>query len=164
MKIAFKSKVKRCPNGTLQQIIETTEKELFLPAPNTVKFETVVSRVKSCNVSGECHQKQSPLQLIEPLIVDWACRMSRMGQAFSKDDIIDLADEIISNTQYSADLIAFCKKRGVEKNEENLNERLVGNKWYRNFMNRHDKELKRGKCRIQDNKRRTCCTCSQSSQ
>jgi hypothetical protein len=71
-----------------------------------------------------------------------------MGQVFTKDEIIDLADDIIWNTKHSKKLIEYCKKRGIEKNEENLNERLAGNRWYANFMKRNEDALEKGKCRI----------------
>jgi hypothetical protein len=42
----------KCQSSTLTNIIEQVEKEFSLP-PNTLKFETIVSRVKSGNVTGK---------------------------------------------------------------------------------------------------------------
>jgi hypothetical protein len=156
-KVQAEANGKKCAKGTLKNIIAYVE-ELHLLPQGTINPDTVYTRVKSGNHEGIHSQRISPVDPVEPLLVDWICRMSRMGEAFSKYEIMDLADEIIRYTEYAEDLIEFCDKRGITKDMENSEERLLGNRWYVNFLKRHDEELKRGKCRIQDNKRRTWCT------
>jgi hypothetical protein len=91
--VASKNK-KRCRRGKQQKILNKVEKEFGLPL-GTINLDTVRSRVKSGNLDGFHPEQQSPLQDVEPLIVEWVCRMSRMGEAFSKDEIMQLADELI---------------------------------------------------------------------
>jgi hypothetical protein len=142
-------------NGYIKETIEQIEQKYNLPN-STINRETVLSRIKSGNVTGFIPQRCSPLIEVEPLIVDWICRMSRMGEAFSKQEIIQLADDIIRDTKYAENYIKFLKARGINKNKKD--ETIVGEKWYQLFIKRHNNALRRGKCRITDCKRRTWCT------
>jgi hypothetical protein len=77
-----------------------------------------------------------------------------LGQAFCKEEIIQLAEDMIQNTEYETSMADFCNKILIVKN----NKKILGETWYNNFLKRHESELKRARCLIQDSKRRTRCT------
>jgi hypothetical protein len=145
---------KNVRRGTLAKIIKDIESSAGLK-PRTIMEETVISRVKRLNIEGISHQRISPLHEVEPLLVEWLIRLARMGEALTKFETMDLMDDLIRDSPHAERFIAFCKKRKI--NKDNI-ERIVGNKWYKLFMERYKDHLRRGKCLVQDSKRRTWCT------
>jgi hypothetical protein len=133
--------------GTLDAIIKVVEAENNLPI-DTIKKKTVLSRIQARNHEGICHQKVSPIKEIEPMILDWCIRLAKMGQALTRDQVVGLADEVISGTIHEQRLLEFKRKRGLSKGNSNEDERLLGTAWYKGFMDRHKDKIKRRKCRI----------------
>jgi hypothetical protein len=142
-------------NGTFRKLIKDTE-ALYNLDGNTINYNTIKSRVRSNNPSGASAQRTSPLWEVEDLIVDACIRLARMGESLTKFEVMDLADEIIADTESEARLIEFCKLRQIDKDVSNG--KIVGDRWYSNFMRRHKENLKRGRCKIQDSNRLTWCT------
>jgi hypothetical protein len=145
----------KLPNGTFQKIINTTEEKFGLEK-GCINFETVKSRVFSNNLTGVCHQKVSPLVEVEELIVDCCIRLSKMGEALTKFEMMDLANDIIVDTIHADRLVTFCKSRNIAKDVSKG--KIVGARWYSNFMKRHGDKLKSKPCRMQDRNRLTWCT------
>jgi hypothetical protein len=145
----------KVPPGTLQEIIAGAEKEFDLPA-GTVKKQTVLSRVKRNNVTGVAHQRVSPLIEMEPLIVEWCEGMAKLGMALNRENVVELATDLIQETETAAKLVDFKEKR---KLEAKVGEKVViGTSWYKAFMKRNKDLLKRARCKVKDQKRRTWCT------
>jgi hypothetical protein len=114
--------------GTFKNLIKDTENKYGLE-PTTIKFQTIKSRVLSKNLTGLCHQKISPLADVETIIVDCCSRLSKMGEALTKYEVMDLADNILTNTVHADRLVEFCEKRNINKNINNG--KIVGVRWYK---------------------------------
>ena len=80
---------KRSCCGKQQKVITKVEQEFGLD-PGTINLKTVRSCVKRGNIDGCNPEQQSPLTDIELLIVECICQMSRMGESFCKDEIVQL--------------------------------------------------------------------------
>jgi hypothetical protein len=150
-----KENQKRLTNGTFNNIIKDTEEKYSLDV-GSLCFETIKSRVQANNASGQQPQKITPLWQVESMIVDVLCRLSKMGESMTKSEVMDLADSLIIDTVHADRLIEFCLKRNIHKNISS--NKLVGDRWYSNFLNRHSDELRCGRCKIQDTNRQTWCT------
>jgi hypothetical protein len=144
---------RKVSNGLLQAIIVETEKEYNLPL-NSIKYGTVKKRVSRNNLSGACHQSIPPLLQIEPYIVEWCIRLSNMGAALTKDQVINLADSLIKGTSFHDEFVAFKKKRGLFVPKEGI---IVGNGWYNGFMERNSAIIHRRQGRVKDMKRHSWC-------
>jgi hypothetical protein len=149
------SKGRVVKKNTLRQLLQQIENADNLKT-GSIKTATVISRIKRNNHDGSCYQKQTPLGEVEPLLADWLIRLANMGEALTKEETMDLMDDLIRDSVHAASFKDFCERRQVDKDKND--DRIVGEKWYRLFMNRYKDHLKRGKCRIQDSKRRTWCT------
>jgi hypothetical protein len=153
--LAKKQSTSKLPNGTFAGIIKETEQQYGLE-DGTINFETVRSRVLAKNPSAISHQKMSPLSNVEDIIVECCCRLSAMGEALTKTEVMSLADDIVADSIHVQNYVAFCKKRNINKDVSKGE--VVGNRWYRNFINRHKDKIKCKPCRVQDRKRLTWCT------
>jgi hypothetical protein len=167
-KVALTESAKRClaakmeavanekfvTDNLYKQIIREEEIAANL-SPGNVKYETVRSRVKAKNPTGFCAQKLSPLHQVEPLICDMLIELARIGEAQTKPEIIELANELIRKTEHAEAYIEFCEKRQITKDWEQT---IVGDRWYQNFMTRFEHKLRRARCKVMDTNRRTYCT------
>ena len=110
---------------------------------------TIKSRVRRRNASGIA--QKSWLESVEPTIVDYCIRSSRIGQPLDKEDVIVLANELIKGTLIEDE----CVQRKLRNKLPLLDTsgRLVGKKWYRGFMKRWQGLLRRGRAKFRDRKR-----------
>jgi hypothetical protein len=136
------SKRQKIPDGWLATAIETVEEEYGIEK-GTINPYTIMSRARRNNVTGFAPQKNSPLHEIEPFLVEWCIAMAQCGQALKRNDVIDLASDLIKGTQSEKNMIEYKRKRGFEANEGGT---VLGVTWYQSFMRCHGDELKRGKC------------------
>jgi hypothetical protein len=111
--------------------------------------------LRANNPSGIAHQRVSPLNKVEPLLCDLLCELARLGEAQTKYEIMELANDLIRKTVHAAEYISFCEKRNIRKKWK---KGIVGERWYKNLMNRYKHKLKRSKHKVQDANRRTYCT------
>lgn len=126
--------------GLAQEIIEQIKEESVMKI-GTINRKTVLSRVDRMNVTGDCYQKCSPLESIEPYIVAYCRQASKIGMPFTRDEIIELTESVIQGTQHRTNLINLKQKIGVYHNQPTT-ESVVGRKWYEGFMRRHSTLLK----------------------
>jgi hypothetical protein len=147
-------KCKKLPNRCLEDLIERVEIEYNLKK-GTINPYTIKSRVRRNNLTGQAHQKTSPLHFIEPFIVQWCLAMAKCGSALNRQHVIDLACDLIKGTKAEQDMIEFKRQRGFIVKEE---DRLLGVTWYQSFMRRHSDTLRRGRCVPKDVNRHTWCT------
>jgi hypothetical protein len=61
---------------------------------------------------------------------------------------MELVEDIIADTKYVDKYLDFCRKRNIDKDVSEG--KVVGDKWYTNFIWRDKDELKVGRCRVQD--------------
>jgi hypothetical protein len=142
-------------NGMLATLIQSAEVEYKLKE-GTIPPKTIWSRIHRNNLEGVAPQRISPIKDVEPLIVEYCLQMAKCGQALTRNDVIELANELIQDTKYAEAVIDFKKKRKfkVDKNDK----MLVGKTWYKGFMNRNSDTLKRGRCRVMDSNHHSWCT------
>lgn len=140
--------------GTYKRIV-SEEEMLANLLPGTINYETIRSLISANNLKGDCHQKISPLFKIEPLLVDFCCQLSKIGEALIKEAIMELMDDMIRSTRHEVALRDFCEKRRIKKNSVGT---IVGERWYRNFLKRYKHRLRRAKCKIIDINRKSYCT------
>jgi hypothetical protein len=141
---------KKVPNGTLERIVSKVESEAGLEA-NTINRRTVRHRVLSGNVQGINTTQMSPVADIEPLMAEFCIRMARLGEPLSKTLVINLANDLIADTDYKERVKAFKARHKIADGN-------LGDRWYQGFMKRNDAILKRHKTKIKDVKRRTWVT------
>ena len=151
-------------NGVFKKIIEETEADFEL-APGSLKLKTIEARVGRNNLTGIAHQRTSPLSTIEPIIVEYCLRLANMGAPLSGDQVICLADSLISGTKIQESLIEFKKKRnlikrsasGTSSGSSNSGESVIGTAWYKGFMKRNACKVKSKRGHVKDIKRHTWC-------
>jgi hypothetical protein len=51
--------------------------------------------------------------LIEPELVKWCIKLARMGAPLTKEQVHNLARELIAGTELETRLLEFKKKRGI---------------------------------------------------
>jgi hypothetical protein len=145
----------KVPRGTFKKIITAAEEKFGL-LPGSVNDETVLSRVKRNNISGVAHQRVSPLDEMEPLIIEWCEQMAKIGMALTRDNVVELVTDLIQEPDTAKKRVAFKEKRSLEAT---VGEKvLVVTARYKAFMKRNKERLKRARCKVKYQKRRTWCT------
>jgi len=94
----------------------------------------------------------SPIHDVEPTLCDFCICLGKMGNPLTKTTIIELANDLIAETEYQ-EKIKECK--GLRK--LNSTEKL-GDAWYRGFMSRYSDKLTQSGTTIKDTKRNTWVT------
>ena len=150
-KSAAERKRKLVSNGTLKNICKSMEDEYALPE-GSINSESVRKRVARNNVSGVKPQTTSPLDEVEPIIVEYCIRLANMGAALDKEQCLSLVNSSIEGTSHQEYLSEFKKKRKLDDDES------AGNGWYRGFIERNSDYVVRKNGRIKDLKRHTWCT------
>jgi hypothetical protein len=107
-KTAAKTSSKPVAHGTFKKNIKETETNFMLDE-GTLKFETIRLRILSKQLTAYCHQKVSPITEVEHLIVDCCIRLSKMGEALTKFEVMELADDILLHTIHAERLREFCE-------------------------------------------------------
>jgi hypothetical protein len=79
-----------------------------------------------------------------------------MGEALTEFEEMELADDILIFTVHAEQLKEFCEKRNIKKDFSKG--KIVGTRWYSNFIKHHGDKLKTRPCRMQDRIRLTWCT------
>ncbi len=138
------------PNGTLESIVSKVEIEAGLPE-KTISRRTVRHRVLTGKVDGTNAAQISPVADIEPLIAYFCIRMARLGEPLSKTLVINLANDLISDTDYQERVKVF-------KAHHKITDGNLGGRWYHGFMKRNEAILKHHKTKVKDVKWRTWVT------
>lgn len=128
-------------HGTLKKIVKQVEKEKQLQ-PGTLNAETIRTRVNRNNVTGFNPQSTSPLLFMDHILIDYIIRLSRMGKPLNKQEIIELARDMITNTELVTN---YAKHLGKPLNHSQIRPTIItpGDGWYTKFMKRHNEKLKR---------------------
>jgi hypothetical protein len=139
------------PSGTLTKIKNKEEEKAGLSI-NSISIETVQSRVKRGNPDGGNENQLSPTRELEPIICDFCIHLGKMGRPLTKTTIIELANDLIMDTEYT-ERVAECKKLRRLKALTNLR-----NAWYCGFLLCYEKFLTCNGLVIKDAKRSTWVT------
>jgi hypothetical protein len=110
-----------------------------------IESSRVISLLKRNNVSSIAHQKVSPLIKLEPLLVSWCLKMAQIGMALSKPSVIELAKDLILDTELEAILIEYKKKRKLQTT--NGKQKIIRSSWYKGVMKCNKEVLRRGCCK-----------------
>ncbi len=148
---ARKAGLSNVPNGTLRKIINEEELKAGLSV-NSISLDTVRSRVKRGNPDAYNESQQSPIKELEPIICELCIRLGKMGRPLTKTTIIELANDIVLDTEYQSKIVECKELRRLTKTEK------LGDAWYRGFMHRFDDALTRNGSTVKDIKRRTWVT------
>jgi hypothetical protein len=116
--------------GTLKKMISFIETELKL-MPGEISKESVLSRIRNHNLTGYSKSHESPLFEIEEMIVDFCLLLARMGQGLTKEEVIELAVELIKGTVHEGRLNMCKSLRRIDHGNG------LGRAWYRGFLKRN---------------------------
>jgi len=139
------------PDGTLKRLVLEEEEKAGLSI-NSVSLDTIRSRVKRGNLIAYNPAETPPIAEIEPMLCDICIRLGKMGQPLTKATVIELANSLISKTEFQEKLEAAKKLRHLD------DEGKLGAAWYRGFLSRHQSLLTTRGTVIKDVKRRTWVT------
>lgn len=140
---------KKLANGTAAKVCREAEEHLSLKE-NSIKVETMLSRYKRGNVDGRGKGHVSPVEAMEPILVDFCIKLARMGQPLGKEQVLCLANDLIKGTESQERLVEYKKKHTSASSEDSG---TLGRRWYENFMKRNKKHIKRVATRTADIKR-----------
>jgi hypothetical protein len=128
----------------------------------TIPFETICSRLKRRNLSGKTWQRTSPIETVEPLLVQHCRKLANIGSPLCKDQVISLVASLICNTVHYDSLVEFKKRLRLQipiVDDDSCGESsFLGRRWYEGFLLRNNDKIMRGKGRVKDIKRHTWCT------
>jgi hypothetical protein len=74
------------------------------------------------------------LHEIELIVAQWCLKLTKIGTALSKENVIGLATEMIKGNGYAEKLRDFKKKQQLLETTEENEEKLLGTSWYKGFM------------------------------
>jgi len=138
-------------NGVLKKIIDEESKKSGL-SNISIPLDTIRSRVKRGNLDAFNANLISPIHDVEPTICQFCIRLAKMGSPLTKTTIIELANDLLADTEYM-DKIRGCKElRKLDRPDK------LSDAWYRGFMSRYSEELTRNGTSIKDSKRNTWVT------
>jgi len=138
-------------NGTLKKIIDEESKKSGL-SNISVSLSTIRSRVKRGNLDAFNPNQLSPIHNVEPIICQFCIRLGKMGSPLTKTTIIELANDLVADTEYQ-EKIKECKVLRKLDSIEKLSDA-----WYRGFLNRFSAVLTRSGTTVKDTKRNTWVT------
>jgi hypothetical protein len=87
-------------------IIEDVESRRNL-CRGAIPFETTCSRLKRRYLSGKTWQRASPIETVEPLLVQSCRKLANIGSPLCKDQVISLMESLICNTVHYDSLVEF---------------------------------------------------------
>ena len=96
------------------------------------KKDTVYSRLRRGNMTGV--RLQSPIEEIEPILVEMAMMRARMNQPLNREEVIQFATSLLSGSPVHEKLKKYHAKCGRSKDK--IGE--LGYGWYGSFLRRHE--------------------------
>jgi hypothetical protein len=104
----------RLPKGTIDACIDTAKKKFNIPDRFDIPKRTIQSRVEKGNPQPS-RGPTSPMATIEPLLVEFCCRMNRVFSPLDVAQGLALANSLIDGTHHLADCLQFVQQNcGVE--------------------------------------------------
>jgi hypothetical protein len=135
LKADAKAKDVKLAPGTLKSIVKQANIKFRLDDKHLVKQETIKTRVRRGNPTG---RMKTPMELIEPLLVGFCIRASRIGEPLNREVFLDLANSLIEGTPTQEKVEQWKAKIKAAKNK-------LGNGYYSAFMKRNQEHIKRGR-------------------
>ena len=121
------------PPGTYDRICLEAKAELSYTGH--IKKATIIKRVKRKNPVVISCGARSPLELVEPVILEFAVWKQEAGQPITSGDGIELASSLIKGTPTEEDVKSFQKSRHGKDTW------ILTNNYWQGFMRRHKRQL-----------------------
>ena len=116
--------------GILEKIIKEMKEEQGVS--DKISCETVRSRIKRKNISGNNESTYSPMAEAEMYIAETIIQMAKIKIPLSVvSACIQLANSMISGTTHQEKLVKFKRKRNMNKTNG------LGSAWFRGFVERN---------------------------
>jgi hypothetical protein len=117
----------------LKDLIKEEKATFGLTSDFNVPFETIVSRIKSGNLEVLHPVEKSLLLYVEVVLKAYLIAAADLSCALNVSKIISFANNRIKGTKIADKFIAWKMKRGIF----NANAKMLGQTWYRLFMNQN---------------------------
>jgi hypothetical protein len=98
------------------------------------------------NPSGRGKSQMSPMEVVEPTIVAYCIKCSKISQPLMHEQVLALAILLIEGTDMAVQVICWKKKYSQYHN----NQPLLGKNWYKTFMLCHYDIIWKGKACTKD--------------
>jgi hypothetical protein len=129
----MKASEKRLAPGTLAGIIKRAKQKHGVEDTVEIKQETIRSRVKRDNTSGD--RLQTPMATVEPFLLAMCIAAKHNDIPFNQDKFLQVANSLIQGKPIEQEVIAFKKKHcGFE---DTGNGAQLGRRYYELFKQRH---------------------------
>ena len=103
-------------NRTIPRIIKEAEDQFELPS-GSISEDTLRKRFARNNPSGKGNAHVSPVDELEPVIIDFCVKLARMGSPLGKEQVITLANDLLKGTGVEDPLFAYKKKHTSATND-----------------------------------------------
>jgi hypothetical protein len=138
--------------GKYKEIIKLVEEQEDIES-GSISISAIRSRLLRNNITGFRPQNTSPLEEIEPIIVQYCLKLARIRAPLTRESVILLVESLIENGVYADRMMEFKRK-----NKSATANSIVGVRWYYGFMERNKDTIRRQRGRVVDIKRHTWCT------
>ena len=138
----------RMPVGILEKIIKEVKQEQGVS--EKISCETVRSRIKRKNITGNNQGTYSPIAEAEKYIAETIIQMAKIKAPLSVAACIQLANSMISGTTHQRKLVEFKRKRNLDQ------ERGLGSAWFRGFIKRNPEVITRKAVKFAINRAEWC--------
>jgi hypothetical protein len=108
--------------------------------------------VKRGNPEAIVESRKSLISELEPIICEFCIRLAKMGRPLTKTTVIELANDLIMDTEFQSKVQQFKLDRKLNHLGK------LGDAWYHGFLHRYEDVLSRNGSSIKDTKRRTWVT------
>jgi hypothetical protein len=141
------SEGRRMKKNELDELIKEKSEEYQL-TDITISKSLIRQRVKRNKAICQPHSgTKTPMAPVEKYIVTLMEQMAKMRQPLNISEGLSLANSLIEGTEWEDVVVEFKRNRGWNPIDENGNRKpVLGQKWYKNFWQRHSHllEKKRG--------------------
>mmetsp|Transcript_27042 Transcript_27042/g.38327 ORF Transcript_27042/g.38327 Transcript_27042/m.38327 type:complete len:143 (-) Transcript_27042:412-840(-) len=110
-----KSSHAKLPDHTLSNLIESKIEESGIREEDpdyTIPKKTILSRLTTGNLTKSTKGISSPLQSMEPILVELILQKAQMGQHLNMKDSFHLANSLMQGSDYQKAMVIFKKKLG----------------------------------------------------
>jgi len=137
--------MKRLGKGVLDRIINEAHKKYDVRNGSTVSQSTIRSRVLRCRLTCKHRGTRTPMEALEPAILEIAIQRGRMNQPLTVTEGLQLANSLIKKgSKTEADVMMYLRKRGqltTVGSSTKIPSNLLGPGYWTGFRKRHKDKL-----------------------
>ena len=116
--------------------------------------QTVRTQADCNNAVVYAESRTSPMEAVEPFIVEYCIRLARIGQPLTKKQVISLATLLIKDTE--TEIMVIKWKTNMHPTFDPSAKDFLGHGWYQGFVHRFVNKIKRAKARMHTKTFTTC--------